>query len=234
MARPIRSIAVGYPHHVTQRGNDRRDVFAEEEDHSRYQDWLARYARRYGLDIWAYCLMPNHVHIVAVPRRADALSRTFQLVNMQYAQYFNEKTGSTGHLWQGRYFSCVLDEPHTQAAVRYVETNPVRAGLAATAEAYRWSSAAAHVSGRGDAILSGDCFLTERIRDWRRYLAEDRDSTARSRLVEATWKGRPCGEETFVRTIEDLMGRCLSPRAVGRPRLNRRTDEPSGSLLPET
>ena len=120
MPRISRAIAVGYPHHVTQRGNDRRAVFAEADDYVRYREWLARYSGKYGLEIWAYCLMPNHVHVVAVPTTQSALAATFNLVHMQYAQYYNKKEGATGHLWQGRYFSCVLDESHVHAAVRYV------------------------------------------------------------------------------------------------------------------
>src|SRR4030042_1731948 len=109
MPRMSRAIAVGYPHHITQRGNDRRTVFAEADDYLRYREWLPRERRRSGLDTWAWCLMPNHVHVVGVPNSEDALSRTFNTVHMQYAQYHNRTKNASGHLWPGRYFSCGRD-----------------------------------------------------------------------------------------------------------------------------
>jgi len=218
MPRKSRVLAVGYPHHVTQRGNDRRVVFTDAADYARYQEWLGRYARKYNLDIWAYCLMPNHVHIVAVPQTQEALAQTFNLVHMQYAQYLNKKTRSTGHVWQGRYFSCVLDEPHVYAAVRYVEMNPVRAKLAAAAEDYPWSSAGSHISGQPDPILSGTCFLTERVADWGRYLGEEPEAAAKAELVKATASGCPCGSEDFLREMEAILGRRFIRLPAGRPR----------------
>jgi Transposase and inactivated derivatives len=158
MPRRSRAIAVGYPHHITQRGNYRQTVFTVADDYTRYLEWLSQYSRKYGLDIWAYCLMPNHVHFVGVPGFVDSLSRTFNTVHMQYAQYYNQKMGAKGHLWQGRFFSCVLDERHTYAAVRYVELNPVRSGLVASPEQYQWSSAKSHITGIFDSALSGPCF----------------------------------------------------------------------------
>jgi len=213
-----RAIAVGYPHHITQRGNDRRAVFGEEEDYRRYCDWLARNARKFGLAVWAWCLMPNHVHVIAVPNAEDALSRTFNTAHMQYAQYFNRKRNASGHLWQGRYFSCVLDEAHAYAAVRYVEMNPVRGGLVATAQDYPWSSAKSHVAGTADPVLSGSCFLTETIRDWGEYLAETPLPAAQDDIIRATAKGRPCGGEEFIKQMETLLNRSFIPLPSGRPR----------------
>ncbi|MBU4372556.1 MAG: transposase [Proteobacteria bacterium] len=226
MPRRSRTIAVGYPHHVTQRGNDRRVVFIEEDDYSQYRKWLSRYARKYGLDIWAYCLMPNHVHAVVVPQTPEALAQTFNLVHMQYAQYINDKTHSTGHVWQGRYFSCVLDEPHLYAAIRYVEMNPVRGKLAASAKDYPWSSAGSHISGQPDSVLSGHCFLTDTVKDWGRYLAEDLDPTAKDDLIKATASGRPCGGEDFLRQMEALLGRRFIALPAGRPSSKKKTEEP--------
>jgi len=145
MPRISRAIAIGYPHHITQRGNYRQTVFAEEGDYVRYVELLAGFAPRYGLEIWAYCLMPNHVHFIGVPGRQESLARTFNTVHMLYAQYFNRKQNAIGHLWQGRFFSCVLDERHLYAAVRYVEMNPVRAGIAQAPQDYPWCSAKSHM-----------------------------------------------------------------------------------------
>jgi len=159
MPRISRAIAIGYPHHITQRGNYRQTVFAEEGDYVRYVELLAGFAPRYGLEIWAYCLMPNHVHFIGVPCRQESLARTFNTVHMLYAQYFNRKQNTTGHLWQGRFFSCVLDERHLYAAVRYVEMNPVRAGIAQAPQDYPWCSAKSHMNmanaGAGAGVEGG-------------------------------------------------------------------------------
>jgi putative transposase len=229
MPRKARVLAVGYPHHVTQRGNDRRVVFAEPDDYARYREWLVRYAHKYDLDIWAYCLMPNHVHIIGVPQTPEALAQTFNIVHMQYAQYFNNRHHATGHVWQGRYFSCVLDEPHVHAAIRYVEMNPVRAGLVVSAKDYPWSSANSHVSGQPDPVLSGHCFLTDTVADWSRYLSEEPDSADKAELIKATASGHPCGGEAFLRRMETLLGRRFIPLPAGRPRAQKRQAENGGA-----
>ena len=233
MPRMSRAIAVGYPHHITQRGNDRRTVFAEADDYLRYREWLARNARKFGLDMWAWCLMPNHVHVVGVPNSEDALSRTFNTVHMQYAQYHNRTKNASGHLWQGRYFSCVLDEAHVYAAVRYVEMNPVRVGLAASAQDYPWSSAKSHVSGTADPVLSGNCFLTETVRDWGEYLAEAPATAVQDDIIKATATGRPCGGEAFVKQMETLLSRSFVPLPSGRPRIKKSVEEVVDLFLEE-
>jgi putative transposase len=217
MPRISRAVAVGYPHHITQRGNYRQTVFAVAEDYRRYLAWLAQYAGQNNLEIWAYCLMPNHVHIVGVPRTDDALASVFRTVHMQYSQYYNRKNNAVGHLWQGRYYSCALDEPHVHAAVRYVEMNPVRAGIVAAAEDYLWSSAKSHVTGIADPVLSGNCFLAETIGDWKQYLAEASNPAAGTRLIKSTKTGRPCGEDAFVTRLETLLCRRFATLPPGRP-----------------
>ena len=233
MPRMSRAIAVGYPHHITQRGNDRRTVFAEADDYLHYREWLARSARKFGLDIWAWCLMPNHVHIIGVPTNEDAMSRTFNTVHMQYAQYHNLKKNASGHLWQGRYFSCVLDEAHVYAAVRYVEMNPVRGGLATSAQDYPWSSAKGHVSGTADRVLSGNCFLTETVRGWGEYLAEAPEPAFQETIIKATATGRPCGGEAFVKKMETLLSRCFIPLSSGRPRIKKNEEGAANLFLEE-
>jgi len=134
----------GYPHHVTQRGNRRADVFETEDDRHAYLRFLKKYGQRHGLDIWAYCLMTNHIHLVAVPEREESLARALRDAHTVYAMRVNTRTQQSGHVWQGRFYSCVLDEWHLWAAVRYVERNPVRAGMVDRAEDHPWSSARAH------------------------------------------------------------------------------------------
>lgn len=218
MPRVSRAIAVGYPHHITQRGNYRQTVFAEEGDYAKYLELLAGFTPKYGLDIWAYCLMPNHIHIVGVPNLQESLARTFNTVHMLYAQYVNRKRNAAGHLWQGRFFSCALDERHLYAAVRYVELNPVRSRMVAAAEEYPWCSAKAHVTGAHDRILSGHCFMTETVKDWAKYLGEDQDREATDSIIKATRIGRPCGKENFVKQMEELLKRRLTASPRGRPR----------------
>jgi len=224
MPRISRAIAVGYPHHITQRGNYRQTVFAVAEDYARYLELLNQYARRHSLEIWAYCLMPNHVHIVAVPGADDSLASVFRTVHMLYSQFHNRKADTIGHLWQGRYYSCALDETHVHAAVRYVEMNPVRAGIVASAEDYPWSSAKSHVTGIADPILSGSCFLVETIRDWKQYLAEAPDQTVGTKLIKSTRTGRPCGEDNFVKRLEALLCRTFATLPPGR-RYTRKDEE---------
>jgi putative transposase len=217
MPRISRAIAVDYPHHITQRGNYRQAVFVEANDYAHYLHWLTQFAPKCGLEIWAYCLMPNHIHLIGVPRQADSLSRTLHTVHMQYARYFNGKRNEVGHLWQGRFFSCAMDERHVSAAVRYVELNPVRSGLAESPYDYPWSSAKSHVSGARDPVLSGPCFLTETVKDWRKYLRMAQDTEAEAAVVKATATGRPCGQAAFVKQMEKCLGRKLTLLPRGRP-----------------
>lgn len=144
MARLARVVVPALPHHVTQRGNGRRPVFTTDADRLVYLDLLASNCRLYHLSILGFCLMSNHVHLVAVPRRADAMGLALRNAHGRYASYLNALEGNSGHVWQGRYYSCPLDTDHLWAALRYSELNPVRAGMVAAPELYRWSSAAAH------------------------------------------------------------------------------------------
>jgi len=218
MPRISRAIAIGYPHHITQRGNYRQTIFSEEGDYARYVELLARFAPKYGLEIWAYCLMPNHVHFVGVPGLQESLAKTFNTVHMQYAQYFNRKRNATGHLWQGRFFSCVLDERHLYAAIRYVEMNPVRASIIQAPQDYPWCSAKSHMAGVDDQVLSGRCFLTETVKDWGQYLGQDQDPEATTGVIKDTKIGRPCGKEDFVKQMEGLLNRRFTTLPRGRPR----------------
>jgi putative transposase len=233
MPRISRAIAIGYPHHITQRGNYRQVVFTDADDYSQYLKWLGQCASKYGLEIWAYCLMPNHVHFIGVPNADDSLSRTFNTAHMQYAQYYNRKRDTKGHLWQGRFFSCVLDERHLHAAVRYVELNPVRGGIVESPEDYPWSSAKPHIAGIPDAVLSGHCFLTETVKNWRQYLGEELDMDAQNNVIKTTNSGLPCGTIDFVKQMEGLLRRRLIALPIGRPR-GRKKGEENKPLSPES
>lgn len=216
MARRARNVFPDVPHHVTQRGNFRMDVFGDDEDRRQYLDWLRHYADTYGLEILAYCLMPNHIHLIVVPRRADSLGRTLGLAHMRYSQYVNRKVGRAGHVWQGRFFSCPMDDAHLLTATRYVERNPVRAGLVKRAEKWGWSSAGEHLAGRrlpgaswpDDELLSG----------WSEVLGEADSPSEIEEIRRQTYTGRPLGDERFVRKLERIVGKVLRRLHVGRPR----------------
>ena len=218
MARPARSIALGYPHQVTQRGNYEQVVFEEDADYRRYLDWLRLYARRYALDIWAYCLMTNHVHYVCVPRADGALARTFNTLHTQYSQYFHRKKGLSGHLWRSRFLSCILDPKSVFEEARFIKTNPVRAGLVVRAEDYPWSSARSRVLGEPDPVLAAGFPLTAAISDWRAYLADRGDEPIIRRTRQNLKTGRPAGDNGFVREMEEMTGRRLGALPRGRPR----------------
>jgi putative transposase len=218
MARFARVVIPGVPYHVTHRGNRREDVFLAPDDRRRYLAWLGEYARRFDLAIWAYCLMTNHVHLLVVPGRADSLALAVGRTHRRHARAVNAAHGWSGHLWANRFYSAPLDEPHLWAAVRYVETNPVRAGLVERAEDYTWSSAPAHAAGRADPLLAEGRPFTDRrhVADWRAWLAEGADADTVERLRTATRTGRPCGAEAFVAHLERLTERILAPLARGR------------------
>jgi putative transposase len=221
MSRIARVVVEGIPHHVTQRGNGRQEVFCSEADYRLYLDLLRVYSLRFGLKVWAYCLMPNHVHLIAVPQRPLSLARTLGRTHSDYARHFNLGRRSCGHVWQARFFSCPLDGAHLWQAMAYVERNPVRAGLAAEATAYRWSSAGAHANGmEREGLLDLETWERQYTPGrWREVLETGVNEEAlRERLWEATLRGRPLGGQEFVEELERRMRRRLRPLPTGRPR----------------
>jgi len=218
MARLARSTIIGYPHQVTQRGNYEQTVFEEDADFRRYLSWLRECSDRYSIEIWAYCLMPNHVHFVCIPKTDGALAHGFNTLHMKYAQYFHGKKGVTGHLWRGRFLSCMLDDQSVFEEVRFIENNPVRARLVERAEDYPWSSARHHVLGESDPVIMNGSFLNGEIKDWRAYLAERGDTPILTRTWHNLKTGRPAGDEGFVHALEKILGRRLIALPRGRPR----------------
>ncbi len=216
MARLARVVAAGYPHHVTQRGNRRQRVFFSDADYAAYLELLRERCPDAGLKVLAYCLMPNHVHLVVVPETEDSLRAGLAEAHRRYTRRVNDREGWRGHLWQERFGSFVLDEGHLWAAVRYVERNPVRAGLAKEPQNWRWSSARAHLGLATEPLLDESVWL-KGFGEWRRYLSRtDREADVEAfRRHERT--GRPCGDEKLLRALERMTGRRLSPGRPGRP-----------------
>ena len=185
VARMARVVVAGMPHHVIQRGNRRQDVFFNDEDRQAYLKILQEQSRKYDVEIWAYCLMRNHVHLIAAPRQEPSLALAIGETHKRYTRMINFRERWRGYLWEGRFKSFVLDEVYIYAAVRYVERNPVRAKIVTKAEDYYWSSARAHVSRLDDQVLS-EFYLMDEIEDWSQYLEqEDRgeeDGTVRPHI----------------------------------------------------
>lgn len=192
MPRSSRVVAVGYPHHVTQRGNNREPVFFDDEDRWTYLNLLNHYSQKYLVDIWAYCLMTNHLHLLAVPREPAGLASGIGRVNMTYTQYVNRKYQRTGRIWQNRFFSSVVDsDQYFWAVARYIENNPVTAGLVNSAEDYQWSSARHHLLSEPDQLLKVPSWLDDTERDsYRAFLLEE-DKRLATLIGQATRSGRP-------------------------------------------
>jgi putative transposase len=220
MARAARVTVTGCPHHVTQRGNNRQDVFFVDDDRRVFLDLLAEATERFAVTVDGYCLMTNHIHLVATPRTSEGLAAAMKRTNQLYAQYINRLHGRSGHLWQDRFFSCALDEEHFWAALAYVERNPVRARLVRKAWLWPWSSAAAHVGEGPAGELLDMAVWRKRISPaaWRERLTEREDDEAVAHLRLWTSRGRPLGSDRFVARLETLLGRRLRPLACGRPR----------------
>lgn len=212
MARLARLVVPGLPHHVTQRGNRREKTFLEESDYALYLDLLCESSARARTEVWAYCLMPNHVHIILVPSDEDGLRRTFADLHRRYTGFINARARTTGHLWQGRFGSVVMDETHLKNAVRYVTLNPVRARLVGRAQDWRWSSARAYLAGADDHVVKVAPML-ERIGEFADFLDEtfdeDRDYAA---LRRGETIGRPVGDPAWLKALEKRVGRALAPR----------------------
>ena len=215
MARLARLVIPGLPYHVTQRGNRRGTTFFDDDDFLVYRELLAEAARAAGASVWAYCLMPNHVHVIVVPGDPDGLRATFANVHRRYARFINGRNRWTGHLWQGRFGAVAMDEEHLAHAARYVALNPVRARLCERAEDWPWSSARAHLAGRDDKLVEVAPLL-DRLGDFAAFLgtAEDQQATRALRMAETT--GRPLGNASWVAALEERTGRVLAAQRRGR------------------
>ncbi|AJE02705.1 transposase [Geobacter pickeringii] len=213
MARIARVIAAGIPHHVTQRGNRRMQTFFGDDDYRAYISLLSEWCRKCSVAIWAYCLMPNHVHLIAVPESEDALRRGIGEAHRRYSRMVNFRENWRGHLWQGRFASFPMDETYLLAAARYVEMNPVVAGLAEGAAAWPWSSARAHLAATDDELVTVAPLL-EIAGDWRLFLSEKGDDGQADDIRKHERTGRPLGSEVFVEQLEMVLDR---PLKRGKP-----------------
>ncbi len=213
MARIARVVAPGYPHHITQRGNRRQQTFFCDEDYLAYLELMAEWCRKYRVAIWAWCLMPNHVHLIAVPQDEQGLAPAIGEAHRRYTRRINFREKWRGHLWQERFASYPMDESYLLVAARYVEMNPVAAGLVEHPADYQWSSARAHLGGEEDGLTQVSPLL-EMVGNWSNFLLLS--STAELTLLQRhEQSGRPLGSEVFTKNLECAMGRILRPQKPG-------------------
>ena len=205
MPRTARIVIPGVPHHITQRGNSGQPVFLDDEDRETYLALLRQYAQKHDLRVLGYCLMTNHVHIVAIPGAETALANAVGLTHQLYTTYFHDKVQGNGHLWQSRFFSCPMDEEHTINALAYAELNPVRAGMAAWPDRYQWSSARAHIGRCPDTILDLErWFQHVSTESWRQTWEDVQRKPAVSATIRRyTKRGTPLGrDEKFLERVK--------------------------------
>jgi putative transposase len=222
MARLARIVVPGIAHHVTQRGNRRQPVFFTEEDYAAYVELVSAACRERDVRCLAWCLMPNHVHLILVPVDVDGLRGALAEAHRRYSRRINFAHGWTGYLWQGRFASYPMDDAHLIAAIRYVELNPVEARLVVEADDWRWSSARAHLRDAHDDFTDVAA-LAGIHRNWRAMLrhgaeAGDADAVAEAAIEAAMRTGRPLGDEAFVEQLEAASGRTLKRRKPGPKR----------------
>ena len=219
MPRLARIIAVDYPHHIVQRGNNRQDVSFVADDRRVYLEILKEQFDKYSLELSAYCLMTNHIHLLAIPRKEDSLAKAVGGANFRYTQYINRMHKRSGHLWQGRFYSCALDNAHLLYAMRYIERNPLRAKVCRQAWNYKWSSASAHIveKKKNDLLDLKSWFKIMGGDDWKKLLMTDLDKSEVMRIRNNTHTGRPLGSDSFLSKLEKRIGRRLRPLPVGRP-----------------
>jgi len=217
MPRIARLIAPGIPHHVTQRGNRRMETFFRDEDYQAYLALMAEWCRKCNVAIWAYCLMPNHIHLIAIPEAEEGLRLAIGEAHRRYSSMINRRQKWTGHLWQGRFSSFPMDETYLLAAVKYIEMNPVRARLVAEPYDWPWSSACAHAAGKDDQLVKVEPLL-EMVGEWRQFL-DDADEEAAAKIRGHERTGRALGGDLFLDRLEDALQRNVKPRKAGRKRM---------------
>lgn len=219
MPRVARLVVPGLIHHVTERGNNQERVFVTDADRLEYLDRLRFFCPQAEVQVYGFCLMTNHVHLLLRPANDDSLARLIRRAHSEYSAYFNQQYGRCGHLWHNRFFSCPLEGGHVLNALRYVDRNPVRAGIAHHPADWPWSSAKAHSENTQDEfrLLCLDWRTwREWPADWRQFLTSE-DAPADRLIRTATKSSRPLGSAHFIQNLEQRSGRYLSPRATGRP-----------------
>jgi putative transposase len=221
MPRVARIIGAGYPHHVVQRGNNKEKIFLKRGDYERYLSFLLKYSEEKEAAVLAYCLMPNHVHLLVRPSKAEALPKMMQGITLCYSKYFNEENGRTGRLWECRYYSTVVDgDSYLWTVSQYVENNPVRARMVNRPEDYPYSSARAHILEKQDPLLREPLFEKSELNEYRRLIQSEQEEKVIEEIRKQTRSGKPLGGTEFLLTVSEVLGYSLPLRPKGRPRKN--------------
>jgi putative transposase len=220
MPRTARIAIVDVPHHITQRGNNCQDVFFVDADRRVYLSILKEQSEKYGLEILGWCLMTNHIHLIARPSAPESLAKALGRAHLRYTQYVNHLHVRSGHLWQNRFYSCPLGREHFWQAMRYVEQNPVRAGFTRPAWEYAWSSAAAHINGNDDMMLLNMPYWQKIVAnvDWRQVLEKLQAKEMTEHIRQSTNSGRPLASDSFLSKLETKLNMRLRPSPIGRPK----------------
>ncbi|MCK4374759.1 MAG: transposase [Candidatus Brocadiae bacterium] len=223
MPRTARIVLPGFLHHVSQRGNNRQEVFFTPGDRRKYLDLLRQQCDKHGLAVSGYCLMTNHVHLVVTPPTEQSLAKAIGRAHFLYTRHLNRLHRRSGHLWQNRYYSCAVDEDHILAVMSYIERNPVRAGLVAHAWEYEWSSASAHTGrpDRGGLLDLNTWRQTMEPETWQQMLTAPRGEAELERVRTRTRSGRPLVGDSLLGKLEASLGRRLRPGRRGRPRTQK-------------
>ena len=214
MARFARVVAPGHPHHIIQRGNRRQQTFFCNDDYQAYIDLMSEWCNRCGVEIWCYCLMPNHTHLIAVPSDKESLKSAIGEAHRRYARMINFRKGWRGYFWQGRFSSFIMDEAYCLTAVRYIELNPVKAKLVNSPENYKWSSCKAHLNGKDDKLVVVKPLLN-RISNWMDFLRQPVSEVKVTNMQKHERTGRPIGSEQFIDQLELETGRSLKKKKPG-------------------
>ena len=221
MPRKPRIVIPNHAHHVVQRGSRKQTVFFTKEDYEFYLNWFKEYSTKYNIQVLAYCLMSNHVHHILIPEKVADLSKFLKSLHVKYAFRINKRHDWQGHLWQERYFSTPMDETYIWSCIRYVERNPVDAGIVTAAWDYEWSSANSRCNGIKNSLLNCNQNWSEFInqkKNWKKWLGEEEDLKKIERIRERTRRDLPCGTDRFVNYLEQKYHRSLKVKSVGRPR----------------
>jgi putative transposase len=215
MARIARAVAPGIAHHVTQRGNRRQQTFFNDQDYQSYLELMSQWCMKYQVQTWAYCLMPNHIHLIVVPETKAGLTLAIGEAHRRYTRRINFREGWRGHLWQGRFSSFIMEEGYLLACTRYVELNPVRAGLVKKPEDWRWSSAGPHMKGKDDILVKTKPLLEVVNTPWSNFLAVDVQPPEIELFRKHERTGRLLGSDCFIEKMELLLDRKLKPQKPG-------------------
>ena len=220
MPRLERIVIPGVPHHLVQWGNNGQRIFQTDAERQTYLAFLSEGARHAYLEVWAYCLMDTHVHLVATPVKVNSLAKGIGQAHSCYAQHVNASRGRRGHLWEGRYYSCALGPSHFRQAIIYVEQNPARAGVVKLPWQYRWSSAKDHVRKMGHSELLDLTWWRRRTKSavWRERLRRRLADAEMAMIKKHTRRGWPLAGEHAMETFEKIVGRRVRPLPVGRPK----------------